>query len=100
MESEDRKISLILSLILVAVAIFTPIDEDGNLPFTILVCPFRAIFGRPCPLCGSTRSFILSGHFRFKDAIKMNPIGLIFFIVVVGNIPYQIYMLKHLEGDG
>jgi hypothetical protein len=26
------------------------------------VCPFQAITGVPCPLCGATRAFVLAGH--------------------------------------
>ncbi len=26
------------------------------------LCPFQAVTGAPCPLCGATRAFVLVGH--------------------------------------
>ena len=34
-----------------------PGDPDG-----LLLCPFRALTGLPCPLCGSTRAVVLAGR--------------------------------------
>ena len=34
-----------------------PMDAHGP-----VLCPFRALTGWPCPLCGATRAFVHAGH--------------------------------------
>ncbi|HDN01386.1 MAG TPA: DUF2752 domain-containing protein [Candidatus Bathyarchaeota archaeon] len=94
MMHEERVFSLIFSIAGVLFAVLMPINENGELPVTLVACPYRTITGKPCPLCGSTRSFVLTGHLRIREALEMNPIGLIFFFGLLLNIPYQIFMLR------
>ena len=43
-----------------------PLAAGALLPVTVVdgpaLCPFRAMTGIPCPLCGATRAFVLAGH--------------------------------------
>ncbi len=91
---EERVLSLIFSIVGVLFAILMPVNENGELPVTLVACPYRTITGNPCPFCGSTRSFVLTGHLRIREALEMNPIGLIFFFGLLLNILYQIFMLR------
>ena len=62
-------------LIFATVVPMSPGQEE--LPFPWFKCPYRQLTGKPCPLCGSTRAFIHAAHGHFRDAISLNPIGLI-----------------------
>ena len=58
----DRRIGAGLAL-----AGALPLAAGAVLPVAAVVdgpalCPFRAVTGIPCPLCGATRAFVLAGH--------------------------------------
>ena len=47
------------------------------------VCWFRQRFGVPCPLCGMTRSVLLTLHGQFTSAWQLNPGGLLLVLGLV-----------------
>ena len=67
---------------------------DKPLPGT---CTFFKITGVPCPGCGMTRSFISFAHGHWSDAWNYNPAGLLFFAVVVFQIPYRIFQIVRIR---
>lgn len=82
---------LAFSALLIAGALAVPVKEgQRKLPFTLIRCPYRMLTGKPCPLCGGTRSFIHAAHLHFKDSVELNPLGTIAFLLVAANIPYQL----------
>ncbi|HIE28273.1 TPA: DUF2752 domain-containing protein [Candidatus Poribacteria bacterium] len=60
-------------------------------PFSLLPkfsCPFHILTGYPCPSCGMTRSFILMGHLKFLEGLKINPLGASLFIFIATFVGY------------
>jgi hypothetical protein len=43
-------------------------------------CPFFYLTGHPCPFCGGTRSFAYMWEGDFSDAVRLFPLGPLFFV--------------------
>ena len=50
-------------------------------------CPFLAITGHPCPLCGGTRSFANMWNGRVSSAVLLYPLGPLLFVGTALAIP-------------
>ncbi len=50
-------------------------------------CPFLAITGHPCPLCGGTRSFAYMWNGRVTNALLLYPLGPLLFAGTLVAIP-------------
>ncbi|MCA9155111.1 MAG: DUF2752 domain-containing protein [Planctomycetales bacterium] len=61
------------------------------------VCSFRRMFQMDCPGCGLTRCFISMGHGQVRRAFEFNPVGVGFFLVVAGQIPYRLTQIVRLR---
>ena len=46
---------------------------------TLPACPFLAVTGHPCPLCGGTRSFAYMWQGDLADAARLYPLGPLLF---------------------
>jgi hypothetical protein len=69
-----------LSAVFVISMLWRPPDEP-----TVILCPFRALTGLPCPGCGMTRAFCALGHGDLLRAIHFNalsPLLYLSFIVI------------------
>ena len=40
---------------------------------TLILCPFRAVTGRPCVFCGLTRALAYAMHGEFAEAARLHP---------------------------
>ncbi len=87
---------LILSIIVLILAFVLSVRPDGRVIVPVLgvplpeACAFKQVMGVGCPGCGLTRCFISLTHGDFASAWAFNPGGFLFFLVVVGQIPYRI----------
>jgi uncharacterized protein DUF2752 len=43
-------------------------------------CPFYYLTGHPCPFCGGTRSFAYMWRGDLADAVRLYPLGPLFFV--------------------
>jgi hypothetical protein len=46
-------------------------------------CPFYYLTGHPCPFCGGTRSFAYMWRGDLADAVRLYPLGPLFFLGTV-----------------
>jgi hypothetical protein len=67
-----------LTAMFIIAALWQPADEP-----TLILCPFRALTGLPCPGCGMTRAFCAIAHGHLFKAIGFNAISPIAFLGAV-----------------
>ena len=61
--------------------------ESQSVP---VFCFFKNITGYPCPSCGITRSVSELFHGNIFEAIYMNPLGIIVFLIIT-TVPFWIF---------
>jgi hypothetical protein len=49
-------------------------------------CPFFYLTGHPCPFCGGTRSFAYMWQGDFSNAVRLFPLGPLFFAGTVAGV--------------
>ena len=67
-----------------------------NRPLPTL-CSLKRFTGLDCPGCGLTRSFIALGHGRWRDSLRFNPAGPLWFGLISVQIPWQALQLKRIS---
>ncbi len=61
-------------------------------------CAFRRLSGYDCPGCGLTRSFVSVAHGDWRNALRYNPAGPLWFGVMLAQIPYRGWQIRRLRG--
>ena len=65
-----RVVLPLTSAVFVVSALWSPSDLPG-----VVLCPFRALTGLPCPGCGMTRAFCALGHGDLPGAFGYNALA-------------------------
>lgn len=55
------------------------------------MCSAQRMFSIDCPGCGLTRSFVLAAHGELGQAFAVHPVGTLFFILLVLQIPWRLW---------
>jgi hypothetical protein len=66
-----------LSAMFLTSALWRPSDNG------IILCPFRAMTGYPCPGCGMTRAFSAIAHGELWRAVRYNPLSPLLFLAAI-----------------
>lgn len=61
------------------------------------LCTFRRLTGAGCPGCGMTRCFIALAHGELRTAWSYNPAGLLFFALIVFQVPFRSIQLWRIR---
>ena len=73
--------SFIIALFII---IYYSFDPSGSTYFP--KCPFYVLTGYKCPGCGTLRAIHAMLHFRFGDALRLNPLLFAAIPVIVGML--------------
>jgi len=77
---------ILLTVLVLGVSLALPAEA---LPAVVL-CPFRATTGLPCPGCGLTHAFCAIGHGDFVQAWAYNPFGFAFYAGALGLLAWPV----------
>lgn len=80
-----------------AVFVVSALWNPSDLP-DIVLCPFRALTGYPCPGCGMTRAFCAIGHGEFARAVGYNALSPLVFLTMFGVWAHALATILKLEG--
>lgn len=63
----------------------------------IIKCPYKISTGKPCLFCGTLTSFSLVLHGRVGEALKVNPIGILTFIIIIFILGRCFFRLDRID---
>lgn len=87
-------ISMQTSLVCAVIVLISFFLPKNGLGFS--ACPTMVILGRPCPLCGLTRSIIALSHFDFRSALRYHPFGYVCYLGMI-FMTSTLFLPTHLQ---
>ncbi len=94
---------VVTSIFLVALILKPVADTQAELAVagTSIVlpglCQFKRMFGRDCPGCGMTRSFMYIARFQPTKAWAIQPVGTLLAFFLAASIPHRIWQIVQLH---
>lgn len=82
------------SAALLAAAVAIPIDAA---PFSLFVCPFRALTGLPCLSCGWSHAFHFAVRGALGDALRASPFGAALALACAAHVGWTALRLAGLR---
>ena len=67
--------AFISALVIIGAFALPQPDEGGAIAHLPALCPFHALTGLPCPLCGLTRSIVCCAHGHLAQSFAFHPLG-------------------------
>ncbi|MCR4924353.1 MAG: DUF2752 domain-containing protein [Lachnospiraceae bacterium] len=83
-KKKKKKIPIISVMAVSVIIILTFLTFRG-----IYRCPFKLLFGIPCPCCGMTRAFISVSKGDIREAFFFHPLWPLAVITVIFQILYE-----------
>ncbi|MCU1459390.1 MAG: hypothetical protein JWL73_3482 [Actinomycetia bacterium] len=79
LERRDLTSLRVAGAVMLGIGVVRPLlPFDGGAP-----CPFKAVTGIPCPMCGMTRSVTSVVHGDLGHALTMQPAGIVLVVLAV-----------------
>jgi len=94
-----RIVWLVVSLIVLATLAAPFALGRERLAHLVPVCEWQAKYGRPCPFCGMTTSFLAISEGRLGEAGRTNRAGIPLYLLFVSNEVGALLFLRR-KGTG
>lgn len=63
------------------------------------LCVFSNLFGRDCPGCGLTRSWVMAAHGDVRGAFEMHLLGPVMWVAAAAQVPYRALQVWRLRRE-
>jgi hypothetical protein len=105
MGGSELRLSFFIAWMVISVLVFGVLLAPLILPGATIRrleprCEWKARYGKECPMCGMTTSFMLICRGKFKEASKANRASLPLFSILLANELCAILLLRRFYGEG